>query len=90
MSHYWYQKKCLIFGHAWYKKIHGSLFISDKTTNSEIDSFIKTKFDKSKFMNNLYSVILTCYDGVVSYDSNWEFHKNMVNNFDDRKIVRKS
>ena len=64
-------KKCLIFGHAWYKKIHGSLFISDKTTNSEIDSFIKTKFDKSKFMNNLYSVILTCYDGVVSYDSNW-------------------
>ena len=82
-------KKCLIFGHAWYKKIHGSLFISDKTTNSEIDSFIKTKFDKSKFMNNLYSVILTCYDGVVSYDSDWEFHKNMVNNFDDRKNCEK-
>jgi len=33
-------KKCLVFGHAWYKRIHGCFFINNKTTNSEINNFI--------------------------------------------------
>lgn len=78
-------KKCLVFGHAWYKNIHGSFFINNKTTNLEINKFLKSKFDKTKFINDLNSIFSSLYDGVVSYDTRWEFQKKIIKNFDEKK-----
>ena len=70
-------KKCLVFGQAWYKNIHGVLKINNSTDEKQINDFFHDQFDQTKFLNELKKLLSNCDKGVISSD--YEF---MVDNFD--------
>ena len=73
-------RKCMVFGSSWYKSCHGVLVMTDSTSNEEINNFINIKFDKSKSLNDIKSLVSSCNEGVINYN-----YKSMVENFDHNK-----
>tara|TARA_B100001057_G_C22867271_1_gene957091 strand:+ start:534 stop:2018 length:1485 start_codon:yes stop_codon:yes gene_type:complete len=70
-------KKCLVFGHAWYKNIHGALKTNNSISEQQINDFFNEQFDKSKFINDLQKLLSTCDKGVISN------HGRSMNNYDE-------
>tara|TARA_B100001250_G_C19795598_1_gene788566 strand:+ start:824 stop:2200 length:1377 start_codon:yes stop_codon:yes gene_type:complete len=70
-------KKCLVFGHAWYKNIHGVLKIENSTSEKQINEFFYDQFDKTKFLNDLKKLLSSSDKGVIS-----DYFEFMVDNFD--------
>ncbi|MBD1161916.1 hypothetical protein IDH30_06535, partial [Pelagibacterales bacterium SAG-MED15] len=71
-------KKCLLFGHSWYKNLHGVLKIKNSTDEQQINDFFYDQFDKTKFINDLQKLLSTCDKGIIAdYGSSYEFDKNL-------------
>ena len=71
-------KKCLVFGNPWYLNIHGCLVFNDKMSKYDIEEFLKEKFDKDLFIDDLKCLIKTCSEGVIT-----DFYKKIYVNYDD-------
>tara|TARA_B100001741_G_C16544201_1_gene595902 strand:- start:137 stop:1513 length:1377 start_codon:yes stop_codon:yes gene_type:complete len=70
-------KKCLVFGHAWFKNLHGVLKIENSTSEKQINEFFYDQFDKTKFLNDLKKLLSSCDKGLIS-----DYYEFMADNFD--------
>ena len=75
-------KKCLIFGNAWYKNLHGILKVNESTTDEEINKFLNIPFDNNKFQNDLEKLLSSCDTGIVN---EYDYFQLMTKNYDDEK-----
>ena len=73
-------KKCLLFGHSWYKNLHGVLKIKNSTDKQKINDFFYDQFDKTKFINDLQKLLSTCDKGIiVDYSSSHDKFDKVLN-----------